>query len=111
MPRSAQQPPFFRRLLRPLPIIGILGTLAFAGWYSFGVSGVWSSYKLRQQKQTQAARIRQLELQKQQLVAYYAALKTQDVAAYERAAREHGLVAPGETIYEIKIEAETSPSR
>jgi cell division protein FtsB len=104
MSRSTPSPTFFRRLLRPLPILGVLLTLAVAAWYVFGPAGVLSSYRLYQQKQAQAAHIRQLEAKRQELSDYYAALKAQDVAALERAAREHGLVAPGEMIYEIKID-------
>jgi cell division protein FtsB len=103
MPRSSPPTSFFRRLLRPLPIIGMVGILSFVSWFMFGNAGVWSSHKLRKQKLAQAAEIRQLEAAKHQLEAYYAALKAQDVAALERAARERGLVAAGETIYEIQV--------
>jgi cell division protein FtsB len=89
---------------RPLLILLILGSLGFVAWFSIGPDGLWDSYRLQKQKLAQADQIRKLETEKQQLATYLAALKANDDVALERAARQRGFVAPGETIYDIKVD-------
>jgi cell division protein FtsB len=79
-------------------------TLLFAAWFVFGQDGLWKSRQLRQKKLVQERQILQLKEQRQQLEAYLHALQNGDELAMQRAAREHGFVAPDETIYDVKVE-------
>lgn len=93
-----------QKLWRSLYGAGVLAFLGFAGWFVFGKGGLWETYRLRRQWQLQAAQALELEAMRDSLNAYLAALQAGDPLALERAAREHGLVAPNETIYEVKID-------
>jgi cell division protein FtsB len=93
-----------RWYLRPLPIVTMAGTLTFCAWFAFGPGGLWDNYQLQKQKRDQAAQIRLLEDRRQMLQKYLDDLRAGDELAMERAAREHGLVGPGETIYNIQVE-------
>jgi cell division protein FtsB len=90
--------------LRPLPILAILAGLLFTPWFVFGRSGMWDSWRLQKKERAQTEKIRLLEVRKQRLESYLAALKKGDERALERAAREQDFAGPGETIYEIRVE-------
>ena len=92
--------------LRPVPILTVLAGLLFTPWFVFGHSGVWDSWRLEKQKRAQDEKIQLLQVKKQRLESYLAALQKGDERALERAAREQDFVGPGETIYEIRVEAE-----
>jgi cell division protein FtsB len=85
-------------------IIAATFTLLFAAWFVFGQDGLWKSRQLRQRKLAQERRILQLKEQRRQLKEYLDALQRGDELAMQRAAREHGFVAPDETIYDVKVE-------
>lgn len=89
---------------RPIPIAIVVAVIGGGLLFTFGESGLWDSYRLRQTRDAQAEQIRQLEAQKKQLSEYLTALKAGDDVALERAARNLKLAAPNETIYDIKIE-------
>lgn len=92
-----------RRLLRPLPIIVIVAVLGYCGWFSFGSGGLYESYKLERRKNAHSEEISRLEQRKQRLAEYLAALRSGNDLAMERAARERGLVASNEVIYDIRV--------
>ncbi len=94
-------------LLRPW-FIGLVCTVVAGTWFVFGKSGVWASHELRQQKIAQMKEIYRLEEQKRVLQQYLNSLKAGDELALERAARDRGFVAPGETLYDIRIEPDTT---
>jgi len=91
--------------VRPLSILSAAFGVAFVAWFTFGPAGAWDSYRLRQQKLSQAEEIRLLEARKQQLGSYLASLRAGDVLALERAARERGLAGLDEIIYDIRVES------
>jgi cell division protein FtsB len=94
-----------RWYLRPILMLLIVGGVGFSTWFVFGNGGLWSSYHLRSEKLAQAEKIRQLELKEKKLAEYLSALRAGNELAMERAARDHGLVATNETIYDIKVDA------
>jgi cell division protein FtsB len=91
--------------LKPIPIAATLLLLAGGTWFVLGPNGMWDAYRLRKEKWAQRDQIARLEAQKEKLQKYYGALKTGDEFALERAAREHGLVASNEFIYDVKIDS------
>ena len=91
-------------LLRPVPLLIIAGVLCFSGWFVFGTGGLWDSYQLRERYLRQQAEIADLQAKKEWLAKQLADLKANDELALEQAARNYGLVASEETIYEIKVE-------
>jgi cell division protein FtsB len=91
---------------RPIPILAVLAALLFIPWFVFGHGGLWDSWRLQRQKRAQEEKIQLLQVKKQRLESYLAALQKGDERALERAAREQDFVGPGETIYEIRVEAE-----
>jgi cell division protein FtsB len=93
-----------RWYLRPIPVLAILAGLLFTPWFVFGRSGVWDSWRLHKKGRAQTETIRRLEMRKQRLESYLAALQKGDEQALERAAREQDFAGPGETIYEIRVE-------
>jgi cell division protein FtsB len=93
------------RFLRPLPIVAVVFAIALAAWFVLGQDGLWNSWKVRRNLRAQAAQIAELEAKKLELQKYLASLKAGDDLALERAAREHGLVASNETIYEVKVDS------
>jgi cell division protein FtsB len=93
-----------RWYLRPVPILAILAGLLFTPWFVFSRSGLWDSWRLQKKERAQTEKIRLLEVRKQRLESYLAALKKGDEQALERAAREQAFAGPGETIYEIRVE-------
>ena len=104
MSRKDIPPTIWRRFLRPMPIISTAGLLCFGGWFVFGSGGVWDSYDLRKRYERQQAHIAELKEREVWLRAQLADLKDQKELALEQAARAYGLVAPGETVYEIKVD-------
>ena len=92
-----------RSLLRPVPITLTLAVLAFATWFVFGQFGLYHRHKLRTQWAQQETRIDFLEAHKQKLQQDLDALKAKDETALQTAARDFGLVAQDETIYELKV--------
>ncbi len=109
MSRKDTPSTFWRRLLRPLPIISVAGFLCFGGWFVFGSGGLLDSYHLRQRYERQQAHIAELKEREAWLRAQLADLKDRKELALEQAARDYGLVAPGETVYEIKVEPAPKP--
>jgi cell division protein FtsB len=97
--------PFLRWLLRPLPLIMVAGTLCFVGWYVLGSGGVWDAYSLKQRYVRQQQQIAELKSRRDYLQQRLDDVKKKDELALEQSARDFGLVAPGETIYEIKVDS------
>jgi cell division protein FtsB len=93
------------RYLKPIPLLATAVILGGAAWFVIGPNGIWDACRLRKEKWAQRDQIARLEAQKQSLQTYYTALKSGDDVALERAAREHGLVAANEFIYEVKIDS------
>jgi cell division protein FtsB len=92
-----------RSLFSPVPVAMGVALLVFAAWFVFGEAGLWNRHQFRQQRDKQAEEIEFLEAQKKQLTTQLTALKAKDELALETAARNLGLVAQDETIYEIKV--------
>ncbi len=105
MPAKDLHPTVWRRLVRPMPLILIAGFLCLSGWFAFGSGGLWDSYSLRQRYARQQAHITELQARKEWLKTRLADLKDKKELALEHAARDYGLVAPGETVYEIKVDS------
>lgn len=99
--------PLLHRLLRPMPLMLIASVLCFSGWFVLGGGGVWDSYQLRCRYERQQKQISELQSKRDWLQQRLGSLKRKDELALEHAARNFGLVAPGETIYEIKIDSTT----
>ncbi len=79
--------------------------IGYAVIFVFGDSGIWDYHQLTELYDARAEQIAELEREKVSLKAYLTALNDKDEAALERAAREIGLVGPGERIYEIQVAA------
>lgn len=97
--------PFVTWLVRPMPLIILAGALCFGGWYVLGSGGVWDSYSLRQRYVRQQEQISELKAKRDYMQKKLDALRNKDDLAYEQAARDFGLVAKGETIYQIKVDS------
>jgi len=93
-----------RYWLRFVQIASAALTVLFAGWFVFGPGGLWQSRLLKQEKLAQERQILQLKEQRRELKEYLDALQRGDELALQRAAREHGFVAPDETMYDVKVE-------
>jgi cell division protein FtsB len=89
-----------------MPLILIASVLCFGGWFALGSGGLWDMYSLRQRYQRQQKQISELKARRDYLQQRLASLKDKDELALEQAARDFGLVAKGETVYEIKVEPE-----
>jgi len=90
--------------MKPMPLIATTAVLCFVGWFAFGKGGLWEMHRLRQRQERQTQKLAELEARRDYLKQRLADLKANDPQALEQAARDFGLVAPGETIYEIKVE-------
>jgi cell division protein FtsB len=94
----------YRWYLKPGPIVLACAALAVVGWFVYGRDGLWERHKLMQRYDLQAEQIVGLKQQKAELEQYLAALAAKQPAAMEKAARKYHMVAPGEMIYEVKVE-------
>jgi cell division protein FtsB len=90
-----------------MPLILTAGLLCLTGWFVLGMGGLWDIYQLRQRFNRQQTHIAELRARKEWLQVQLADLKEKKDLALESAARGYGLVAPGETVYEIKVEPKT----
>lgn len=70
---------------------------------------MWDCYQLRKRYERQQAQIAELKARKEWLQVQLAELKDKKELALESVARDYGLVAPGETVYEIKVEPTPTP--
>lgn len=98
--KSYSPRPFY---LRPVPIVLTVALLVFAVWFVYGENGIHQRSKLTDQWVDQNGKIQFLKDQKKELEHTLAALREKDEKALEAAARDYGLVAPDEKIYEIKL--------
>jgi len=89
-------------------IILILLFLALAATFIFGQRGLLQYDELRQQCRQMEARNDSLEREIAGLTARIRALESGDSLELERAARRWGLVRPGEEIFLIKEETDTT---
>jgi cell division protein FtsB len=105
MAKHPSQRPFY---LRPLPIAVTLAVMVYAVWFVAGNNGLYQRSKTHEVWLKQAEEIRFREAQQKKLEEKVAALRDKDDAAMEAAAREHGLVAPDENIYEYKLPDSTA---
>jgi len=96
--------PLVQRLLRPMPLIVLAAVLCFSGWFVIGSGGLWDCHHLRERQAWQRQQIAELTARRDYVKQQLADLKKKDERALEQAARDFGLVAPGETVYEFKIE-------
>ena len=94
----------FRRYLKPGPIVLSCATLAFAAWFTFGRDGLWARHQLALRYDLQAQQLAELQREKADLERYLADLTAHNSAAMEQAARNYHMVAPGELIYEVKLD-------
>jgi cell division protein FtsB len=96
--------PTKRRWLLPLILGGSVLFLAGASWFVFSDGGLYQGWDLQKRKAEQDREVQRLTEQKEELLAYLNALKAGDELALQRAAREKGLLAPDETVYNVKVD-------
>ncbi|MBI5060107.1 septum formation initiator family protein [candidate division KSB1 bacterium] len=99
----------YRRFLKPGPIVVASGLIAFAAWFVYGRDGLWERHKLAVRYELQAAQIAGLQQEKVELERYLSDLTAKEPAAMEQAARNYHMVAPGELIYEVKVQEPQPP--
>lgn len=96
----------WRRIGRKVLIASLI--LIMGGIFLFGQRGLYRFYRLQRSKSEMVRRNDSLNVEIQIIFSRVEALQKRDLLELERIARQWGMVRPGEEIYIIKEEKDTT---